>query len=152
MKRSIGSPAYSASQLPTAPEPALEVADAELIGVDRLALSPGPAAAAGLGSTPRIDAATGGTAVARGRCVAYRPTPITTGTPESVTITLPPAGVSLRGTAPVTVSVRRFGQLLHPVGTVGGGSSARLTVLADSAAAPWHVQLQSSGPAVICGP
>ncbi|HEV3128983.1 MAG TPA: hypothetical protein VGY32_08365 [Solirubrobacteraceae bacterium] len=150
MKRSIGSPAYSASQLPAAPEPALEVADGELIRVYRLALTPGPAAAVGLGSPPRIDAVTGATVVPRGRCVAYRPAPITT-TSESVTITLPPSGVSLRGTAPITVSVRRFGQLFHPVATLQGGASARLSVPADQAATPWHVQVQSLGPAVMCG-
>jgi hypothetical protein len=150
MKRSIGSPAYSASQLPAAPEPALEVADTELIEIDRLALTPGPAAAVGLGSPPRIDAVTGATALPRGRCVTYRPAPITT-TSESVTITLPPSGVSLRGTAPITVSARRFGQLFHPVATLQGGASARLSVPADQAAAPWHIQFQTVGPAVMCG-
>jgi hypothetical protein len=49
------------------------------------------------------------------------------------------------------VAVRRFGFEFHPLGTITSSHPIRLSLARDTAPQPWHLQLQSTSPAVICG-
>jgi hypothetical protein len=135
MEHAIGSPAFSQSELTTAPEPAREVADAELIeihGVVPQPLAPG---------------------AAPGRCLTWRPPAFApTGAAASeFAVTLPAAGLRLRaGGAPATLGLRRFAAAFTPLGTVPAGRSVAVRIAPDGSPRPWMVQVSSQAPVGVC--
>jgi hypothetical protein len=72
---------------------------------------------------------------------------------NSIVLRLGVGRVSVRaqGAATATVSVRRFSPKFSTLGTVQPHGSAVLTVTADRAPDPWHLQVQSTAPVRICG-
>jgi hypothetical protein len=151
MRDAIGSPAYSVSELTSAPEPARRVADAELVQLDRLTIAPARAGVRPAGPAPHLESASGGVATLRAACVAFQPSPVAATGGDELTVTVPASGLEIRAAGGGVVAVRRFGQELHQLGTITSERPVRLSLARDTAPQPWHVQLQTSGGALVCG-
>lgn len=122
MERSIGTPAASPAGILRLPEGPRQLADIELIAAERVQLTTAPR----LGKACRQLAPGGG-------------------------ITLPPRGVTISAAgSPVTVSVRRFGDSLHPIGTVASGRTRRLRIAPDASGRPWSITVAGPAPALLC--
>jgi hypothetical protein len=150
--RALGSPADTVSRLAGAPEGAREVADAELVRLERLALVPGGDASGG--SPPAVERAVGGTATPRGGCVRFRPAAATPGaTPPALELALPRGGLVLTSAGgEADVKVRRFAAA-YPAGALArlDHGTAILRAPADPAPQPWHVRIAPAGDLVACG-
>ena len=151
MRDAIGSPAFSVAELAGAPEAARTVADAELLQLDRLTLAPARANLRPIGPAPRLDSAAGGVAALRPSCLSFLPSPVAAAGGDQLTVTVPGTGLEIRAAGGAAVAVRRFGLQFHPLGTITSSHPIRLSLLRDTAPQPWHVQLQSTAPALICG-
>jgi hypothetical protein len=151
--RELGTPAATAAQLPTLPEPAREAADRELIAIHGLALRPPPPGARPL-APPTLDLASGGAARVQGACVTFTPNAFTaSGSPSPyVSITVSTAGLLVEAAGgPTTVSVRRFAYAFQTLGTLAPGGVATLVIAPDLSRRPWHVLLTPTGRATACG-
>jgi hypothetical protein len=151
-ERTAGTPAATVSELATQPWYARREADRELVRIHRitpersfrhLALGPGPT----------VDAVAGGTVVDRGPCAAFRPAARSS---ESVTsdlqVTVPRAGVLLTAEGgAATVAVRRFGDEFRDVGRVAPSAPAAVRIRPDRAGQPWHMRVEPTGRATVCG-
>jgi hypothetical protein len=128
----FGSPAYTQSELVSAPETARVAADRELAAVLGLALHPAA-------HPPRP----GGTGCRRVR----------TASGVSPVLNLPPAGVILEAPKDATsqVSLRRFATQSFPVSVGSVSGSAILAVPKDRSTRPWQMQIASAAPVTICG-
>jgi hypothetical protein len=150
----LGTPAFTAAQLPHADSSAQSAADTQLIADQTVVLrgvasAPSPAA-----RPPTVDVATDGMASRTGGCVDFVPSaaipPGATGT-VAVTVAAGSNAVSVRGSgAPTTVSVSRFAPAFSPLGTVVTGGTAVVLVRHDAATEPWHLQVQSPSSVRIC--
>jgi hypothetical protein len=150
-ERSLGSPAYSLSQLATAPDDARQVADQELMRAEQIQLGSG-AATAPAGPSPTVENATSATATASASCVSFQAGPARPTQSSRLQLTIPPTGVWLLGSgAQATVAMRRFGTAFQPLGTLPAGVPATVRIRPDGAAAPWHLQLITAGRATVCG-
>lgn len=150
MEAAIGTPAYTPAQLPGAPAAARAVADAELAPLDRVeARASNRAAPPGAGPLPRVDSAVGAVVAARPPCLLFRPSAVSAAGSQ-LTVTVPPGGLWIDAADGAGLAVRRFADAPHPLTTIGQGP-VELAPAADRAPQPWHLLLQSSHPAVICG-
>ena len=123
-----GSPAYTAGELPGAPEPARDSADMV------------SAAALGIRLVPTGPAA-------RGTC-----TPVGRG--ASRVLTVPGEGVILRAAGPgIQVRLRRYATSFPiDLGTLPPGSLRRLAIPDDSSPKPWELTLRGDSSVVACHP
>ena len=151
MRDAIGSPAYSTPELMSAPEPARSVADAELIQLDRLTLEPARTGVRPTAPTPQPDSSSGEVATPRPPCLSFEPSAVSAAGGDQLTITVPGGGLLIRAGGGGMVAVRRFGQELHQLGTIAPDRPVRLSLARDTAPQPWHVQLQTSSRALLCG-
>ena len=120
VRRYGSSPAYSPAELPSAGPAARAEADRVLIGLGGIALTAG-------GAGPR----------------ACR-------TLSAGEIALPGNAAFVGGSAPATLSLRRFGDAGTRVGTLPAHGRARLTVPRDSARAPWRLTIATAAPLRVC--
>jgi hypothetical protein len=125
----FGSPAYSESELPGAPESARAAADRVMATALRLGLHPvaRPAVPAGCTTVDRSG-----------------------GTPPL--LTLPAGAVVLTPTPgqPAQVHLRRFASQSFPVSLGALTEPAVLRVPVDRSGRPWQLQLDSAGPVTAC--
>jgi hypothetical protein len=150
--KALGSPAASPAQIATGPENARQVADAELIGMDRATLEPSSGALP-VGPRPSVVVAEGGKLADRGSCVTFSPAGGVTGRSEMV-VELPRSSPGLLLTArggPATVAARRFASAFTPVGALQASRSARLQIAPDLAVQPWYVRVAPTAGATACG-
>jgi hypothetical protein len=149
-EQSFGSPAYSVPQLAVAPDAARQVADVEMIRAEGLELRAG--AGVPVGPTPVVDAASAGATSSTGSCISFRAGPSAPGEVEQLQLTVPGAGVSvLTAGATATVGLRRFGVGYHPLGTLPPGAPATIRFRHDGARERWHLQVATTGRAIVCG-
>jgi hypothetical protein len=145
--RKFGSPAYSESELPSAPERARVSAD--LVMGTVLHPTPRPAARRPIaqGPQPALVGPPGSLAARRGGCITVKPAG---GAPP--VIALPPGGVFLKA-APgemVNLALRRFATESFPVTAGRLAGSAILTIPRDRSSRPWQLQLGGAGPVSAC--
>jgi hypothetical protein len=146
--REFGSPAYSESELPSAPEIARLRADLVMGTVLHPTLRPAPRPPAAAGPAPALVGPPGALAARHGGCISVRPVG-----GASPVISVPVGGVFL--SAPpgesVELALRRFAAESYPVsaGTLTG--SAVLTIPRDRSSRPWQLQLAASGVVTACG-
>jgi hypothetical protein len=128
--RSYGSPAYSESELPGAPERARVTADLVM------------GAAGGIGLRPTASAR------AAGGCPTLHLRP---GAPK--VLALPAGQVILEPSPRVTaqVSLRRFATESFPVDAGMLTGPAELTISQDRSSRPWQLQLDGTGTVEVCG-
>jgi hypothetical protein len=151
-ERSIGSPAFTVSELLRAPASVQAQGDTTLAQAERLGAGP----VSGLPSTGHlpvhVDAAYGGRPRRARGCDRFVPTAGATGSLD----VRPGAGrdVSVRATgATVLLYLRRFAPTFtgDPLSTVPAHSAAALHLPADAdPALPWHVQIVSPAPFTVC--
>jgi uncharacterized membrane protein len=146
--RKFGSPAYSESELASAPEPAREAADKVLAAALPVSLRPGVARPAPADAAPQLVGPPTTRSSAHGSCVtveaAAGSTPI---------LALPPGGAILRadGSAPHALSLRRFAAEGFPVPVGALRGSASLVVPTDRSSRPWQLQIGGAGHLTACG-
>lgn len=145
-----GSPADSDREVLGRPEAAREESDVVLAQALRVGVAPAPQLGP-RGEAPTVEAATGGTAVARGHCVAFAAT--TMG--ATLDLTVPASGLLLRATtgSDMNVRLRRFatGYFGAPLATLRAGQAGLLRIPPDSASRPWHLRLATMKRATACG-
>jgi hypothetical protein len=120
-----GSPAYTPTELSSAPESARSAADRVSV------------AALGVGLQPDGQ-------VQRGTCVELQPGAI---------VDVPPEGMVLRARSPGSaVSLRRYASESFPVslGPLPVGTAGLIRIPADRSARPWSAQLNGGGRATAC--
>jgi hypothetical protein len=150
LKQDLGTPAATADELATAPEPARLRADEELVALHGLTLEPTEPTAEG--TAPTVDITTGGEVTTRDGCVEFEP--VAAGPVEpapAIELTVPPAGLVVSGAA--TVSVRRFadGFADEPIGRVAPEGSGLLAIRPDLSTVPWHARVQPEAGVTVCG-
>jgi hypothetical protein len=151
-KKAIGSPAATPAQLATEPEAARRVADRTLIDIHRIRLQP-TRRVVRRGAPPAVEAAAGGAVVRRGACVSFVPAPATSvAAGHQLDVIVPSSGfvVTAQG-GPVTVSVRRFADKFAPIGRLAASASGVLRVDPDFSARAWHVRVEPTDRAAVCG-
>jgi hypothetical protein len=138
------------SQLAAAPAAARHIADAEMVHVRALSLTPAVAAFF-TGQPPVVDQVSGATASTSGSCVAYRAgvTGALTTSMVDLRLTAPRVWVDAAG-SPAAVGLHRFGDPPVPLGSVPAGAAATLSIPADGAPQPWRLQITSGGRATVC--
>jgi hypothetical protein len=150
-ERQLGSPADTAAELAAAPEPARELADAEMAHIRRLSLVPSGAAPA-TGPLPQVDLTSAATTTSVRSCISFAPTAAAVGQVNQTQLTLPRAGVRLSASgAQAMIGVRRFADGFQPLGTIPAGASATLGVPQDNLGRPWHLRVVGTGAVRICG-
>jgi hypothetical protein len=153
MVRAIGSsPADSPSEIAAADPASRAAADAVLValGVPRLTQPPAQRRSP-LAPAPALTGLQSGVSAQHGACVDLTPF---AGTGMSATFTLPLGGVAIadRGSAPVSLAYRRFGESFDPsTAPVAPHGSVELSFLSDSVALPWQLQVNSSSALAVCG-
>lgn len=127
-----GSPAYTESELATAPEPGRRQADVVLanalpIGIEAAAAGPPPGSA----GCVAVDGAAGA-----------GPLPLRAGV---TTVELAPG-------PPGAIRLRRFARAEYPLSSEGvaGGSTSRLIIPRDRARRPWLLQVEARQGATVC--
>ena len=146
----FGSPAYSQSALPRAPENARVAADKVLAGALGLAIEPLPTVslAAGKGEAPSLVNPPGALAGTRPGCIAVRR--VRNGAPV---VSLPPGGAIIataRGGG-ASLRLRRFATASFPIYAGGLRGAARLPIPRDGSARPWQLQVDATGEVTVCG-
>jgi hypothetical protein len=152
MKKAIGSPAATQTELSEQPEAARRVADLTLIDLHRIRLQP-VRRNVRFGTPPSVEAAAGGIVVRRDGCVSFVPDEVTTmAASHQLDVAVPRSGlvVAAHG-GPVTVSVRRFADQPLFVGRLTGSASAVLRVGRDLSGRPWHARVAPTDRATVCG-
>lgn len=130
--RNLGSPALPYGELPGQPASVRNDADRVLRQAGNLQLLPGSVGpgSAGPGCQLLSPQQPGGTLTTQ--------------------LMLPPAGITLGGSAAIGLRVRRFGPAFAVFGFVPGGQSMLLRPLADGSPVPWLVQLSAAGSVRLC--
>ena len=142
----FGSPAYSQSELASAPESAREAADKVLAAALPVSLRPGGVQPPSGGAPPRVVGPPNARSSMKGSCVTVRGV---AGTPPI--LALPPGGVVLRtpGRAPRALLLRRFASgFPASAGTLRG--TASLVIPTDRSSRPWQLQVGGDGPITAC--
>lgn len=151
----LGSPAWDADRIATAPAAARAAADDVLRRVGALTMAVAPAAPAG-DRRPQGIRVSGGTlrASARPGCSVAAPG---SGPAMAVVLAVPASGLQVSsaggaGAAPVGVRVARFGDLQpgDPMATVPPDGSILRVTPQWVATTSWRLQATSTGPIVIC--
>jgi hypothetical protein len=122
----LGSPVFSAAQLPARSEEARGLADGTLVAAERIAPAPAPA----------------------GSCTPFaRAAP---GTPADLEV--PPGGVRVvpARAAPVEVRLRRYAVAFGADPTFTLTGRATIAMPRDRAPQPWHIQVSSSAAVTLC--
>jgi hypothetical protein len=152
MKKAIGSPAATPTQLAKQPEAARRAADLTLIDIDRIRLKPARRSLRP-GTPPAVEAAAGGMVVRRGACVSFVPagaTPVNAS--HQLDVAVPSSGLAVTGLGgPVTVSVRRFADELQPIDRLAGSATAVLRIGPDLSVRRWHARVAPTDRATVCG-
>lgn len=151
-ERAIGTPAASPQEIESYPDGVRREADAELIAIHRVRLTPAVAAAASA-IVPRVDAVLGGVVKRSRSCLAFSPAAVLSPAgAHELQLTLPAGGMRIRARGgPAAVAVRRFSTSFQTVGSVASGGSADLAIAADLATAAWHVRVAPSSGVTVCG-
>ncbi len=142
----FGSPAYSQSELASAPESAREAADKVLAAALPVSLRPGGVQPPSGGAPPRVVGPPNARSSMKGSCVTVRGV---AGAPPI--LALPPGGVVLRtpGLAPRALLLRRFASgFPASAGTLRG--TASLVIPTDRSSRPWQLQVAGYGPITAC--
>jgi hypothetical protein len=157
-ERAIGSPAQKPSVLAADSALVRPTADAELIRIHQITLQPSHTGVL-LAPAPTVDSVVGGivTTSVQGphgeTCVNFRPTDFTAaGVTGELQVTVPAAGVLVRAIqGSVAISVRRFGDVFQPLGTLAASSAPSvLRIGPDLATQLWHVRLVPAARATVC--
>jgi hypothetical protein len=139
-ERDLGSDAVVPGPIPTLDPAARQAADAQLIRLQRLRV-PGhaaPLSVPGGAVHPGARRSSG--------CRVLRPAG-----PTPVTLVIGASGLRLTaGSAPVAVSVRRFGPGFSALGALPAHGRTTLAVHPDPSPAPWLAQLASPAPLTVC--
>ena len=146
--REDGTPAATPTELATRPWYARLAADQELIRIRKIALQRPPEGLSP-GRTPAVDVVRGGTLARGGACVRLRGT----GAPNTLLqTTVPSSGLRLTAEGgPAEVSVRRFADSFERVGRLAPSTPALLQIPPDRASTAWHVQVEPTERAIVCG-
>lgn len=145
--RKFGAPGGSPSSLPSASGDAQVGADTMLRAIATPPGAPSPDARAGVPGPLR---GAGMVARSRGGCLIVTPTGTTT-----LQLQMPATGLTVRndGTAPVTVTTRRFaGFGGSPDVTVAPGAATQLHLTTAPGTAPWIASVGASAPFRLCTP
>ena len=151
MVRSVGSsPADSPAEILAANPAARVAADRVLREIQLPALAPAPRATPSPSApAPTVERAVAATATTRGNCVLA--TPVGPGATVFVTAR---GGLVVRDSArlPVGLWIRRFADSFYllPAGVPPGATRA-LSLAADAASVPWHVEVGLPGAVQVCG-
>ena len=144
-----GSPGYDEAELAEAPEEGRYAADKVLYNAERGEISTVPAAELPSG-TPRIAPGAGPFEVPADACLRTRPE-----NGVAPLLLLPPGGAYVQaGSQPIAaVDLRRFAdefaiQLHEGVQT---GETIGVALPPDRSLVPWKMQLETAGPATVCG-
>jgi hypothetical protein len=144
----FGSPAYSETELASAPEGAREAADKVLAAALPVSLRPGGVQPPSGGARPRVVGPPNTQSSVQGSCITV------TGLAGAAPIlALPPGGAILRagGGAPHTLTLRRFAAGGFPVSVGALHGSASLVIPTDRSSRPWQLQIGGAGPVTACG-
>jgi uncharacterized membrane protein len=142
----FGSPAYSETELASAPESAREAADKVMAAALPISLRPGGVQGASGGAPPRIVSPPGASVSARGSCATVRGVE-----GAAPVLLLSPGGVLLQagGRAQHDLGLRRFADSFAvSIGRLRGAAS--LVVPTDRSSRPWQLQIAGSGPVTAC--
>jgi hypothetical protein len=143
-----GSPAYSPTEIASAPEHARLAADRTLGAALRLSFTRGLAAAGAPGQAPEPIGAP--SEQIEGSC-ALIAAPV--GTP--MVLSLAPGGATFEtsGRGETTVRLRRYATGSFPIaaGEMRGNDTATLAIPIDRSTEPWEVELSGSQPVRVCG-
>ncbi|MGI8862914.1 MAG: hypothetical protein ACR2JH_00705 [Solirubrobacteraceae bacterium] len=152
-ERALGAPVLSAAQLARQPDFARQSADSQLLQIQGPVLHDGGTSTPTGPTPPSVDAVASGSAERTGRCVRYRPAPVTpAGATGFLDVTIPPHGLLVRaGPGDTTVSLRRFAAQFDAIGTIAAGASAKVTIKPDLAPQPWHAQIAGAESFTVCG-
>ena len=145
--REFGSPAYSESELSSAPENARVSADLVMGSVLGPTLHPAPRRPSARGPAPALVGPPGALAARRGGCISVKPAG-----GASPVIAVPPGGVLLKA-APggiVSLGLRRFATQSFPVSAGGLRGTAVLAIPLDRSSRPWQLQLATTGVVTAC--
>ena len=146
--RAFGSPAYSPSELPRAPERARVAADLVMGTALRLAVRPTTNSRAGGEPSPRVIGPPGSLVSTKGGCTRVRP--VAGGFPV---LALPPGGVLLRAPPRATtrLALRRFATESFPISAGELTGSGILAIPPDRSSQPWQLQLAVTRAISVCG-
>ena len=146
--KKFGSPAYSESELASAPEPARQAADKVLAAALPVSLRPGVARPAPGNVAPQLLGPPSTRSSAHGSCVT-----VEAAAGSAPILVLPPGGAILRadGSAPHPLSLRRFAAEGFSVSVGALHGSATLVVPTDRSSRPWQLQIGGAGHVTACG-
>jgi len=146
--RAFGSPAYSESELPAAPEHARAAADKVMATALGVAVRPTTHRPAVGRQPPSLLGSPESLVRARGACITVRPSGL-----GVRVLSLPPGGVLLTAPSSVTarLGLRRFATESFPVTAGELTGSTLLTIPADGSSHPWQLALDATGPVTACG-
>jgi hypothetical protein len=144
----FGSPAYSETELGSAPEGAREAADKVLAAALPVSLRPGRVQPPSGGARPRVVGPPNTQSSVQGSCVT-----VTGLAGAAPIIALPPGGgvLSTEGGAPRPLALRRFAAQGFPVSVGALHGSASLVVPTDRSGRSWQLQIGGAGPVTACG-
>jgi hypothetical protein len=144
----FGSPAYSETELASAPEGARKAADKVLAAALPVSLSPGGVRPPSGAARPRVVGPPNTRSSMQGSCVT-----VTGLAGAAPIIALPPGGAILRagGGVPHPLSLRRFAAEGFPVSVGALHGSASLVVPTDRSNRSWQLQIGGAGPVTACG-
>jgi hypothetical protein len=142
----FGSPAYSPSELPEAPENARVAADQLLARAEGLQLAPVDQLPPAGGPPPLVADGSARTAASSGSCLT-----VTGASGPSPPIALPRPGVTIAGPADSVeaVELRRFASSF-PVRYELRGTGV-LLIRTDRSPQPWQAKFRGAGPVRVCG-
>lgn len=155
-ERTLGTPAYTLSQLGRAGGLAQSSADSQLLADGDVTLTPASAAAAHsvghAGAAVPVLASSNGTLARAGACLRFTPAAaLAPGSTASVSVIVQPGRLSVTAAAdPATVSVRRFTPTFTPLGAVAALQLRAVTVRRDLASNPWYLEVSSIAPVRVC--
>jgi hypothetical protein len=147
LKAEVGSPAYSEAELRTAPPPAREDADEELVSL--LGIAQRPTASlepTSAGERIEVSLADSGTVEQRGSCVSLVPLPDTAMT---TVLEVPQGGIAYSSTDPVALTLGRFADATS-VALPARAGDVVVRFPADSSPAPWVASLETTRPTLLC--
>lgn len=151
--RAIGSsPADSPAAIAASDPASRAAADSVLVRLGVPRMTPLPAGApSALAPAPATVTLSGASESQVGGCLALTPL---AGASMSGVFTLPSGGAAIenRGAAPLSLSVRRFGEAFAPLpAQVPAHAAVALSIPPDRASTPWQLQITSGWPVAICG-
>jgi hypothetical protein len=144
--KKFGSPAYSESELASAPEPAREAADKVLASALPVRLRPREMRPSSEGAPPRVIDPANTHSSTQGSCAT-----VTASAGAAPILELPPGGAILKtpGDTPHALLLRRFASgFPASAGTLRG--TASLLIPTDRSSRPWQLQVGGGGPITAC--